>query len=170
MVDGRMLQRRHLGNCLLKESGCSCRGRSQLGLSRQLLSTATRTLQNRPDMRSFSCLTNRACDGALLFRVGEIFCCHSGGSLQSLVRDTVKIPRRMQCALPACLSSSGFVASDVAHHEQEKSLRTDARVLIVCLSLAAPIKHLLNVQHRVNVCGYAGLMAAAFFQHCCQLV
>jgi hypothetical protein len=52
------------------------------------------------DMRSFSCLTIRARDGAPLFRVGEIFHCHSGGCLQSLVRDTVKIPVPMQCVFP----------------------------------------------------------------------
>ena len=88
MVEKRMLQRRHSLNGLLQEGGCSCRDRCQPGPSRQLLSTATWTLQSRPDMRSFSCLTIRARHGALLFRVGEIFRCHSGGCSQSLVRDT----------------------------------------------------------------------------------
>ena len=92
-----MLQRCHSVNCLLQEWGCSCRDRCQPGPSRQLLSTATWTLQSRPDMRSFSYLTIRARDGAPLFRVGEIFRCHSGGCSQSLVRDTVKTPVRMQC-------------------------------------------------------------------------
>ena len=74
-------------NRLLQEWGCSWRDRCQPGPSRQLLSTATWTLQSRLDMRSFSCLTIRARDGAPLFRVGEIFRCHSGGCPQSLVRD-----------------------------------------------------------------------------------
>jgi hypothetical protein len=49
-------------------------------------------------MRSFSCLTIRARDGAPLFRIGEIFRCHSGGCSQSLVRDTGKIPSRVRRA------------------------------------------------------------------------
>ena len=93
-----MLQQCHSLNRLLQELGCSCRDRCQPGPSRQLLSTATWTLQSR--LRSFSCLTIRARDGALLFRVGEIFRCHSGGCSQSLVRDTVKIPVPMQCVFP----------------------------------------------------------------------
>ena len=92
-----MLQQCHSVNRLLQEWGCSCRDRCQPGLSRQLLSTATWTLQSRPDMRSFSYLTIRARDGAPLFRIGEIFGCHSGGCSQSLVRDTVNTPVRMQC-------------------------------------------------------------------------
>ena len=70
------------------------------GAFASLADTATWTLQSRLDMRSFSCLTIRARDGALLFRVGEIFRCHSGGCSQSLVRDTVKIPVPMQCVFP----------------------------------------------------------------------
>jgi len=92
-----MLQQCHSLNRLLQEWGCSCRDRCQPGPSRHLLSTATWTLQSRLDMRSFSCLTIRACDGALLFRVGEIFRCHFGGCSQSLVRDT---PVPMQCVFP----------------------------------------------------------------------
>jgi len=87
-----MLQQCHSLNRLLPEWGCSCRDRCQPGPWRHLLSTATWTLQSRLDMPSFSCLTIRARDGALLFRVSEIFRCHSGGCSQSLVRDTVKIP------------------------------------------------------------------------------
>src|SRR6266480_4082228 len=87
-----MLRQCHSLNRLLQEWGCSCHDRSQPGPSRHLLSTATWTLQSRLDMHSFSCVTIRAREGALLFRIGEIFHCHSGGCSQSLVRDTVKIP------------------------------------------------------------------------------
>src|SRR5207344_731205 len=100
MVEKQMLQRRHSLNRLLQEWGCSCRDRCQPGPSRQLLSTATWTLPSRPDMRSFSYLTIRAHDGALLFRVGEIFRCQCRGDSQSLILDTVKIPGRMQSVLP----------------------------------------------------------------------
>src|SRR5207344_2823265 len=100
MVEKQMLQRRHSLNRLLQEWGCSCRDRCQPGPSRQLLSTATWTLQSRPDMPSFSYLTIRAHDGALLFRVGEIFRCHSRGDSQSLIRGTVKTPVCIQSVLP----------------------------------------------------------------------
>src|SRR5438034_257173 len=94
-----MLQQCHSLNRLLQECGCSWPDRCQPGPSRHLLSTATWTLQSRLDMPSFSCLTIRARDGALLFRVSEIFRCHSGGCSQSLVRDTVKILKRVHvCA------------------------------------------------------------------------
>ena len=95
-----MLRQCHSLNRLLQEWGCSCHDRSQPGPSRHLLSTATWTLQSRLDMHSFSCVTIRAREGALLFRIGEIFHCHSGGCSQSLVRDTVKIPVSMQCVFP----------------------------------------------------------------------
>lgn len=88
MVDGRMLQQRHSLNRLLQEWGCSWRDLCQPEPWRQLLSTATGMLQSRLGTRSFSCLTIRARDGALLFRIGEIFRCHSGGCSRSLVRDT----------------------------------------------------------------------------------
>jgi hypothetical protein len=95
-----MLQQCHSLNCLLQDCRYSRRDPCQPGPSRQLLNTATWTLQNRLDMRSFSCLTIRARDGALLFRIGEIFDCHSGGCSQPLVRDTVKIPVPIQCVFP----------------------------------------------------------------------
>jgi|GraSoiStandDraft_26_1057304.scaffolds.fasta_scaffold02983_6 hypothetical protein len=53
---------------------------------------------------------------------------------------------------------------------KKKSVLTATRVLIVCLSLAALINHLLNVHHRVNFGGHAVLMATALLQHRCQLV
>ena len=65
-------------------------------------------------MRSFSCLTIRARDGAPLFRVGEIFRCHSGGYSQSLVRDTVKIPVPIQCVFPI---ERSFIAIWTWHRE-----------------------------------------------------
>src|SRR6476620_3966630 len=83
-----MLQQCHSLNRFLQEWGCSCRHRCQQEHSRRLLSTATWTLPSRLDMRSFSCLTIRALDGALLFSVSDIFHCYSGGCSQSLVRDT----------------------------------------------------------------------------------
>jgi hypothetical protein len=109
-----MLQRCRLVNRLLKEWGCSCPDRSQPGPSRQLLNTATWRLQSRPDMRSFSCLTIRARDGALLFRIGEIFHCHSGGCSQSLVRDRGKIPVALQCMSPI---ERSFIAIRTLHRE-----------------------------------------------------
>ena len=93
-----MLQQCHALNRFLQEWGCSCRHRCQQEHSRRLLSTATWTLPSRLDMRSFSYLTIRARDGALLFRVSDIFHCYSGGCSQSLVRDT---PVPMQCVFIA---------------------------------------------------------------------
>ena len=122
-----MLQRCHSVNRLLKEWGCSCRDRCQPGPSRQLLSTATWTLQSRLDMRSFSYLTIRARDGAPLFRVGEIFRCHSGGYSQSLVRRVL---------IPAISHPTAITA-------------------IVFLFLAAPL-NIYSAYHRVNFGGQAG--------------
>src|SRR6478609_3949306 len=102
-----MLQQCHSLNRFLQEWGCSCRHRCQQEHSRRLLNTATWTLPSRLDMRSFSCLTIRARDGALLFRVSDIFHCYSGGCSQSLVRDT---PVPMQCVFPLWTRSK-----DVGH-------------------------------------------------------
>ena len=90
-----MLQQCRSLNRLLQDCGCLWHDRCQPGPARQLLSTATWTLQTRLDIRSFSCLTIRARDGPPLFRVGEIFRCHSGGRSQSLIRDTIKTPKEV---------------------------------------------------------------------------
>jgi hypothetical protein len=130
-----MLQQCHSLSRLLQDCGCSWRDRCRPGRWRQLLSTVTWTLQSRLDMRSFSCLTIRASDGAPPFRVGEIFRCHSGGCSQSLFRDTVKMPGRVHlCAPRDCFPFPGGSAQHLLSVASSEFWRRRGQP---CLSLGA---------------------------------